>query len=143
MSVLKKSAVLIIAFFLVGIIGIAATLQHWWVESWLSRVFLDGQVSETATVLRNINGELLISTSDADGGELYIYFPSRKLIGMPSQGQFIIFPFVAYNKELPIPVVLSSDKVKVETDMNIVEQNEWVAFTSSRGQRISVFRAYP
>jgi hypothetical protein len=47
---------------------------------------------------------------------------------------------VAFSNESPIPGVLSSDKVKVETDMNVVISDSLIEFTTLSGYRVSAKR---
>jgi hypothetical protein len=83
----------------------------------------------------------LITADGRNIGTDYIYYPSSKEIGVPNGGQFIFLGFCAYGKDVPVPLVLSSNRIKIEEDMRIVEQNEWVEFTGMNGPRIRLFRS--
>ncbi len=49
--------------------------------------------------------------------------------------------FCVFSKDSPVPAVMSSDRIKIEVDMNFVEQNEWIEFTAMDGRRIKLFRS--
>jgi len=138
MSRLKKFCIFFGAFFLAGLVFIGVSFQHWWLRNIGSAVFVDGEYSDQAVVFRNAGGNFLI-TMNSSGP--YIYYSASKEIGVPNDSQFIFLGFCAYSKDAPVPAVLSSNRVKIEAGMNIVEQNEWVEFTGLKGQRIRLYRS--
>lgn len=140
MSVVKKAGILFFTVFIAGLIVIALSFQHWWLEYVGSAVFLNDEYYAKGKVFRNSQGEILISTNGGNDGELYVYLPSQKLIGFPNNSQFIFLPFCAYNKDVPTPVVLSSSAAKIDWDVNLVEHGEWIEFTGFGGHRIKVYR---
>jgi len=141
MSRLRKISIFFGAFFLIGGLLMAITFRHWWWKTMWSRVFVNGEYSEQASVLRNADGDFLIIANGQDHGAAYIYYSSSKDIGVPDITEFIFLGLCAYSKDLPVPAVMSSNRIKIETDMYIVEQNEWVEFTGMDGERIKVFRS--
>jgi len=138
---LRKIALLLAVILIVGTSLIALSFQHWWLKNLASAVFLNEEYSDQATVFRNSNGDFLICTNEEANTETYVYFSSIKQIGVPNGDQFIFLGVLVYNKDLPVPTVLSSDRIKIEQDMNVVEQNEWFEFTGLSGRRIKVYRS--
>ena len=66
----------------------------------------------------------------------YIFYPSTGKIGIPSIDQFYVFSLLTYSKDLPVPVVLSTDKTKVEMDIDISLNENHLEFTTRWGWRI-------
>jgi hypothetical protein len=141
MSRLRKICLSFGAIFLAGLVLIGVSFQHWWLRNVGSAVFVNGDYSDKANVFRNSNGDFLITENGQGYGGPYIYYSSTKEIGVPNANQFVFLGFCAYSKDLPVPVVLSSNRIKIETDMNIIERNEWIEFTGMDGQRIKLYRS--
>ena len=115
----------------------AVSYEHWWMKNFGSRLFVNETSSEHDTVFRNSYGDFLISIDN----EVYIYFSQTKQIGIPNSNQFIFLGLFAYNKDVPVPTVLSSNRIKIERDMNVREENEWVTFTAPDGRMIKLYRS--
>lgn len=97
-------------------------------------VFTDGSAG-TAKIYKSKNGEFLFSIKEQPE-EIYLYVPSRKLVGIPNGDQFVFIPWFAFSKDVPVPVVFSNNKVKAETDMKLVVEDSKIQFTTFRGRRI-------
>ena len=61
-----------------------------------------------------------------------------KELGLPNSDNFISLLVCVYSKELSPPVVLSTNKVKIERDMGVDFRNDYVEFTSSDMKRIRI-----
>lgn len=116
---------------------VAVSYEHWWMKTFASRLFVNEKYSEHDTVFRNSYGDFLISIDN----EVYIYFSQTKQLGIPNSNQFIFLGLFAYNKDVPVPTVLSSNRIKIERDMNVREENEWVIFTAPDGRMIKLYRS--
>ncbi|MEP6945078.1 MAG: hypothetical protein ABJA02_04115 [Acidobacteriota bacterium] len=89
-----------------------------------------------ATVYRSKGGDFLIAIEGASP-EAYIFSPANGSIGIPNGNQFAFIPFFAYSKDVPVPVVFSYNKVKVETDMGVSFENGMLKFTTLQGRRVT------
>jgi hypothetical protein len=67
---------------------------------------------------------------------LYVFYPATNKIGIPNLDQFIFLRAVVYSKDVPVPVVYADNQEKVETDLNIVVENDTLQFTHSGRRRI-------
>lgn len=104
------------------------TRPHWWYRVGTAEVRSPSGLSDPATVYKSVNGELLFVVTADPLRRDYIYFPSSQKIGIPQGFQFTLTPFLAYRHEVPVSVVFSDDKIKVETDMEISVENGKLRF---------------
>jgi hypothetical protein len=118
-----------------ALVFVSNTVPHLWYAAGKANVTFSDGSSGTARVYKSKNGEYLFSISD-EPAEIYLYFPATNLIGIPNGDQFAFIPLFAYSKDAPVPVVFSNNKVKADTDMNIVIEDKKVQFTTFRGRRI-------
>ena len=88
------------------------------------------------------SGNILFVINNDSLQDQYIFYPSTNEIGIPSGRQLHISPLLVFSNEAPVPVVLSSDKIKVETDMNIVVDDKRLEFTSLNGVRVIAERRW-
>ncbi len=115
------------------------TLPHWWWRAGSVKAFnQQGEVADFA-IFKSIRGELLLV--DPGSGGLNIVYPSSDEIGIPSSGQVHFFRIVAFANEAPIPVVLSSDKIKVENGMRIFANGAQIEFTTLGADRLRIDRS--
>jgi hypothetical protein len=91
-----------------------------------------------ANIYKSTRGDLLFVIRQDSLVDEYIFYPTTGQIGIPSISQFQVFSFLAYSWETPVPVVLSTDKIKVEMDMNIVVDQKYIEFTTLRNLRVKV-----
>src|SRR5207244_1028934 len=112
------------------------TAPHWWTSVGHANVTSADGAFGTAKVYKSRKGEFLFSIGDLPDDEIYIYFPSEKLVGIPNRSAFTFMPFVAFCRDESVATVRSNDKIKVETDMNVVANDKRVEFTTFRGNRI-------
>ena len=134
MSRLRKILILsaVICFAAGGLV--AVSYEHWWLKNVGSRIFVNETYSEHDTVFRNSYGDFLISIDN----ELYVYCSSTKQLGIPNSNQFIFLGLFAYNIDVPVPTVLSSNRIKIEREMNVSEDKEWLIFTAPDGRMIKL-----
>lgn len=134
MSNLKRRLFLVIgvgAVFAVGLI--IWTLPQWW--------YRIGTAEPGAAMYKSWSGEVLFVYTNDSLQDQYIFYPSSNEIGIPSGGQLHVSPVLVFSNEAPVPVVLFSNKIKVETDMDIVVDDSRLEFTTRRGVRIKVDRS--
>lgn len=127
-----------ILIILLAIIVAVLARPHTWMGIPTARVEYGGASIETSQVYRSHEGNILIDMKVPEEEVQYIYYPSRRLIGIPNRNQFIYVPFFAFSKEVPPPVVMSDDRIKVEEDMNLYVLESGIEFTTLRGVRTRV-----
>jgi hypothetical protein len=108
------------------------TLPQWWIRV--------GTVEPGVAVYKSVSGDVLFILYYDSVRDHYIFYPSTKEIGIPSGTQLHVSPVIVFNNEAPVPVVLSSNRIKVETDMNIVVDDKHIEFTTHQGVRIKAER---
>lgn len=112
---------------------------HLWRAVEATKITYDGQSATDANLYRSSQGDLLIRIKVLEKEDsVYIYYPSRRLIGVPNGNQFVYFPLYAFSKDVPPPVVMSNDRIKIESDMNLVINEIGVEFTTLSGGRVAV-----
>ena len=115
---------------------IVYTRPHWWYRVGTAEARSPSGPSDPASVYKSMNGELLfVVRADSLVAE-YIYYPSSRKIGIPSVGHFTYIPLFAYSNEVPVPVVLSDNKIKVETDMEISVENDKLRFRTGINRQV-------
>ena len=131
------------AFFVVVIGGaIAFTLPHWWIRVGFAESRGLGEAESPASVYRSTSGDILFLVPDNDSSvDCYVFYSATTEISIPScSSQIHSFGIIAFSNESPIPGVLSSNKVKVETDMDLVVNDDAIEFTTLSGRRIKAKR---
>lgn len=133
MSNLKRRFLLVIVVSAVYAVGLIIwTLPHWW--------YRIGTAEPGVAIYKSWSGDILFVVRYDSLQDQYIFYPSTKQIGIPSGNQLHVSPVLVFTNEAPVPVVLSSDRIKVETDMNIVIDDKQIEFTTLNGVRISAQR---
>ena len=122
--------VVVAAIFAVGLI--IWTLPHWWIRI--------GTAEPGVAMYKSWSGDVLFVVYYDSVQDQYIFYPSTKEIGIPSASQLHGSPALVLSNEAPVPVVFSSNKIKVETDMNIVVDDRRIEFTTFYGTRIKTER---
>ena len=129
MSNLRRRLLIVVGVSAVCAVGLIIwTLPHWWVRI--------GTAEPGVATYKSWSGDVLFVVRQDSLREQYIFYPATKEIGIPSGNQLHVTPVIVFTNEAPVPVVFSSDKIKVETDMNIVVDDKRIAFTTFRGVRI-------
>ena len=118
--------------------GILLISHYGWVQISSAKVTQNGESLDNGKVYRSSNGDILISFGINENHSSYIFYPERSLIGIPNGNQFAYLPMFAFSKDELPPVVLSTNRVKIEHDMNIIVGNNSVEFTISNGARVQV-----
>lgn len=134
-----STGILSVVVLLVGFI--VYTLPHWWYRVGEAEQRTEYGPLGTVTVYKSIDGNLLFWIQEDSYQDYYIFYPVDGRIGIPNRGQFGTIPCVpalAYSVDSPVPVVFSDDKTKVETDMNIVLENNRLEFNTRLGRRVSM-----
>ena len=108
------------------------TLPQWWVRI--------GTAEPGVAVYKSWSGDVLFVAFYDSLRAPYIFYPSTKEIGVPSGNQLHVSPVLVFSNEAPVPVVLSSNRIKVETDMDIVVDDKQIEFTTFQGVRIKAER---
>lgn len=121
--------------------AILFTLPHWWIRVGVAETKGPGEVKVNASVYRSTSGDVLFLIREDSWVDCYVFSPATNEITIPScSSQVHSFGLVAFSNESPIPGVRSSDKIKVETDMNVIINDRVVEFTTLSGHRISARR---
>ena len=115
----------------------AGGLLFWTLPQWWIRI---GTAEPGVAMYKSWSGEVLFVVYYDSLWDHYIFNPSTKEIGIPSAGQLHVCPILVFSNEAPVPVVFSSNKIKVETDMNIVINDKQVEFTTLHGTRVKAER---
>ena len=118
--------------------GIFFTLPHWWVRVGFAEVRGPAEAHLRSSTYRSTSGDILfLVPDDVPSEDCYVFSPARNEITIPScPSQVYSFGIIAFSIDSPIPGVLSSNKLKVETDMNVVINNEVIEFTTLSGRRV-------
>jgi len=122
-----------------------AFLSFWLASSRLwravgsAKIIYNGQCLDASKVYRSLNGDILLRLISPNENSAYIFYPSKKMIGVPNAGQFIYLPMYAFSIDESPPVIMSNDRVKIESDMNlIIIDDDVFEFTSLNGGRVRV-----
>lgn len=134
-NTVKLSIGLAAIFLAVVIIFVNFSVPHLWRSVGKANYASADGASGIAEIYRSRNGDLLFSIKESPE-EVYIFSPTTKLVGIPNGEQFMFIPYFAYSKDVPVPVVFSSNRVKVETDMKITFEGNRLTFTTLKGRRI-------
>lgn len=132
-----------LSFFVAVLVGgaILFTLPHWWIRVGSAEAKGPGEIESEASIYKSTSGDVLFLVSGDSYVDCYVFSPATNEITIPSCGsQVHSFGIVAFSNESPIPGVLSSDKIKVETDMNIVINDNEIGFTTLSGRRVRAKR---
>jgi hypothetical protein len=91
----------------------------------------DEMDNKNINLFRSLQGDLLVRIEIPETEDsTYIYYPSRQLIGVPNDNQFVYFPFYAFSNDVPPPVVMSNDKIKIENGLNLTISGNTIEFTT-------------
>lgn len=132
-----------ISAFIVILLGgvVLFTLPHWWIRVGIAEAKGPGNLESKASIYRSTGGDVLFTVADHSVVDCYVFSPVTNEIIIPScPSQVHSFGIIAFSNESPIPGVLSSNKIKVETDMNIVINDNKIEFTTLSGKRIRAKR---
>jgi len=131
---IKNVLLIISTILIVGLLLSNYTLAkpHLWAKVSGAQVTLNGYSVSSSAVYRSWEGNILIRLDEKESS-LYIFYPSRRLIGIPNSNAFIFLPRYAFSKDPSPAVVMSDNAVKVETDMNIVVDQNNIEFTTLGG----------
>jgi hypothetical protein len=133
------AAVLIVIAVGIGM-SVLVTLPHWWLRVGNAEAHVGSGQIGIVTVYKSTDGNLLFHIQEDSVEDHYVFYPSEGKIGIPNSGQFIPFPpitpFLAFSKDDQPAVAFSDDRIKVETDMNIVVNGDRLEFNTSYGRRI-------
>ena len=88
-----------------------------------------------AKVYKSMDGDILFVIEEDSMVDEYIVYPNGQ-IGIPSISQFLVSPVAAFSTQVPVSAVPFTDKIKVESDMNIIVIGKNIEFTTFRGLRI-------
>lgn len=115
------------------------TLPRWWIRVGSADAKGQGEAVSVVSIYRSTSADVLFLLPD---GDCYVFSSVKNEITIPSCGsQIHNFGIVAFSNESPIPGVPSSDRVKVETDMNnIVITKDVIELTTLSGFRIQAKR---
>lgn len=134
-NTVKLSIGLAAIFLAVVIIFVNFSIPHLWRSVGKAEYFSANGLPGTAEIYKSRNGDLLFSIKESPE-EVYIFSPTTKLVGIPNGEQFMFIPYFAYSKDVPVPVVFSSSRVRSEADMKITVEGSKVTFTTLKGRRI-------
>ena len=132
-----------LSVFVVLIVGgtIFFTLPHWLIRVGHAEAKGPGEAISEVSIYRSTSGDILFLIPGSSFEDCYVFHSTTSEITIPScSSQIHSFGIVAFSNESPIPGVLSSNRVKVETDMDVVISEEVIEFTTLSGLRIRVER---
>jgi len=133
MSNLRRKLFLVVVVSSVYAVGLVIwTLPQWWIRI--------GTAEPGVAMYKSWSGDVLFVVYYDSIQDQYIFYPSTKEIGIPSGSQLHISPVLVLSNEAPVPVVFSSNKIKVESDMNIIADDKRIEFTTFNGTRIKAER---
>src|SRR5512139_133418 len=140
----NRMKILVAFLVLAGTIAIAvvfATLPHWWILVGSAVAKNGSGVIKDYSIYKSSSGDMVFWRSSDSLIDCYIFYAELSDIAIPNGGQFNNqLGFIAFTNEAPFPGVLSSNRVKLETDMKVVVNNEMVEFTTLSGNRIRAKR---
>lgn len=117
------------------------TLPHWLIRVGFAEANGPGEVVSKVSIYKSTSGDILFLASDDSFTDCYVFSSATNAITIPSCGSTIHnFGIVAFSNESPISGVLSSNRIKVETDMNVVITESQIEFTTLSGHRIMARR---
>ena len=134
---------LVLSVFVVLVVAgaILFTLPHWLIRVGYGKAQGQGEAVYEVSVFRSTSGDILFLIPGDSFEDCYVFDSTSNELTIPScPSQIRSFGMVAFSNESPIPGVLSSDKVKVETDMNVVISDSSIEFTTLSGYRVSAKR---
>ena len=133
MSNLVRRSLLVFVVSSVYALGIIIwTLPHWW--------YRIGTAEPGVAVYKSWSGDVLFVVTHDSLQEQYLFYPTTKEIGVAPGGGLYFTPVVVFSNEARVPIVWSSDKIKVETVTNIVVDDYRVEFTCLHGARVRAAR---
>lgn len=114
------------------------TFPHWWLRAGTAEVRTPTGYVDQANVYKSTRGDMLFVIREDSLIDEYIFYPTTGQIGIPSFSNFFIFPHFAFSRDVPVPVVLSTDKIWLETerDLDIVVDENHVEFTTRHNLRV-------
>ncbi len=118
------------------IVGFILVRPHLWLKANPDAVIIDGESSSKVELYVSSLGETLLRYGDASGHEDYIIREQQRELGIPNSNNFIPLLFCVYSKEISPPVVASTNRVKIDRDISVDFQSDWVEFTSSDAKRL-------
>lgn len=124
---------------LVLIIGIGIFMwPHFWLKENKASVSINGNALETVNLYQSPKGDLLVRYLVEGGYEDYVIRKPTKEVGLPNSGNFLLFPFCVYSKELDPPLIMSTNRIKVERDLSVNFTVDFVELTTSDDKRIRI-----
>lgn len=133
------SLVVVVLIFALMFLSFWLASSRLWRAVGSAKVIYNGQRLDASKVYRSSNGDILLRLISPDENSAYIFYPEKKLIGIPNAGQFIYLSMYAFSIDQSPPVVMSNDRIKIERDMNlIIIDNDVFEFTSLNGGRVRV-----
>ena len=139
MSNLTKAFMILVVLVTISVASfVFFTFPHWLYRVGTSEARSSSGSVGAVTIYKSTNDDYLFFIRNDSLVDEYVFYPSTGLIGIPSWGNFTYLRFLAYAKEIPFPVVMSSNKVKVETDMQIGFENGRLRFKTLRDAQIDV-----
>lgn len=118
------------------IVGFILVRPHLWFKANPDAVSIDGERPSDVEIYVSSRGETLLRNGGPSGHEDYIIREQQQELGIPNSDNFIPLLFCVYSKEISPPVVASTNRVKIERDMAVDFQPDWVEFTTSDTKRI-------
>ena len=118
-----------------ALVLVSYAVPHLWYSVGNAKFAVADGTTGTAKVYRSRNGEFLFSIKEQPE-EIYLYIPATKQVGIPNGNQFTFIPLFAFSVTVPVPIVFSTNSRRVETDMNVIVEENKVQFTTLRGRRV-------
>jgi len=113
------------------------TLPHWLIRLGYGEAKGPDEMVSDVSIYRSTSGDVLFLIPDGSSFDCYVFSLQTNKITIPSCGsQIHNFGVIALSNESPISGVLSSDRVKVESDMDIVISDDRIEFTTLSSRRV-------
>ena len=121
----------------IAIGGLMLTSDHWWKRWPQARVLYKGRLSNTASVYRSRDNNLLLILQEPGEDSFYIVYPERRIVGMPNRSNFRFLPGYAFSRAAP-PLIANMKGAKGESDPELLIRNELIQFKSFNQAEIQI-----
>jgi len=134
-----KWSIMVAALALILLIfGFILVRPYLWFRVSPEAASIDGEKPSDVEIYVSSSGETLLRNGGPGGYEDYIIRKQQQELGIPNSNNFIPLLFCVFSKEISPPIVASTNRVKIERDISVDFQPDWVEFTTSAGKRLRI-----
>ena len=118
------------------------TYPHWWYRIGSAAAKSPSGYIHEVAIYKSTGGDVLFVITEDSVIDEYVFYPSTGKVGIPNGSEFKMFfsPFLVYAKEVSVPTVLSTDRIKVDEDLKVVVDAKYVEFKTLHGLRLKADR---